>query len=309
LTSISTIDAAAFSASAIPGRCYYDQRPTCQLYELLPFIPIQGHELRINVAPSSALGTFADAEDAGGALAQNWPSLTTRSFELVRISAELPVDGIITGVYGADNALLDTLVRIKVEAVRDRFKVMLFAGDPSINAAECLGLRRLVETVTLLSVRANSGAGGTVLAGEVEALLALISTRWAGSDLYLVMHAKAYRHLLRHNYREVEFGRHSQLGWIPVISGVPVLIDNFIPTNVNVGFGENTTSIYAVILGENHGLCGIHPAANPGGDILVRGPSIKSTSDAEWFHASWDVGIALYNGGALARLDGVQHAN
>jgi hypothetical protein len=126
-----------------------------------------------------------------------------------------------------------------------------------------------------------------------------------GGDAYFVMHAKAYRHLARNNYPDAEYVRLDPVGWAPAIAGVPVLIDNFIPTDV----GGDTTSIYAVVVGEDKGLCGISPSADRGGEIAVKGPFVKATSDAIWYHVSWNVGLALYNKGALARMNGVQYGN
>ena len=49
MSSITTAQAAGFSIGSVPGRYYLDKRPTDQLYDILPFIPIEGHELVLNV--------------------------------------------------------------------------------------------------------------------------------------------------------------------------------------------------------------------------------------------------------------------
>ena len=44
-------------------------------------------------------------------------------------------------------------------------------------------------------------------------------------------------------------------------------------------------------------------------EIHVRGPYVKEARDRKYYHVTWDVGLACFNSGALARLEGVQHAN
>ncbi len=313
MASLSVADAANFSPRDIPPRFYLDQRPTSQLFEMLPFAHVAAHELRLNyVAAGSLTGDVlqpllmnnADAEAAGAAIEATMPDTFTVTFPIRRISAEMPVDGIVTELYGADETLLKALVDVKIEAVRDRFKQLMITGtgtDPQLRGIDVLA------TMNGRTFVANNGVGGSVLAGEMEKLLGLLDPRVAGRDVYFVMHAKTYRHLVRNNYPDAEYRRIDPLGWVPVIAGAPVLIDNFIPTNV--GAGSDTTSVYAVVLGEDKGLCGISPMADRGGEIAVKGPFVKATADAMWFHVSWNAGLALYNKGALARMSGVQHAN
>ena len=66
MSSITTTQAAGFSIGSIPGRYFLDQRPTDQLFDILPFIPIEGHELVLNIidASGSTLPGMADYADA-----------------------------------------------------------------------------------------------------------------------------------------------------------------------------------------------------------------------------------------------------
>ena len=79
---------------------------------------------------------------------------------------------------------------------------------------------------------------------------------------------------------------------LPSIAGVPVLIDNFLPTNEDPAAAG--TSIYAVTLGEDVGLCGIYPSAHEGAEIQIRGPIVKESTDTMWFHIAsspdWGMG-------------------
>ena len=312
MSSITTTQAGYFSIGAIPERYALDQRPTDQLFEVLPFKPIEGHELRVNAidASSNGLAGYADAEAAGAAINSSMPTITERIFALKRISAEMPVDAIIPGIYGSHRDIVQELVKLKVEAVRDHFKLLLIQGDSSVNAEEFDGLQKLASSYSQ-ETGANSDAadGGTVQKGEIEELLATINPRRGAGNVCLVMHAKAYKHLVKNNYTDVEHVPHALLGTVASIVGVPVLLDNFISIAETRGGSNDCTSIYSVLLGDAAGLCGIYPSANAGQPIQVRGPVVKESTDTMWFHVSWDVGLGCFNKGAVSRLYGVKHDN
>lgn len=312
MASISTSEAALLSAPDIAGSYVLDKRTTDQLFEVLPFKPIAGHELRLNAvdASSSGLAALADAEAAGAVIVSTMPAITERLFALKRISAEMPVSSIIPGVYGTHRDIVQALLQLKVNAVRDHFKLLLIQGDSSVASEEFDGLKKLATSYSQ-QFGANSSAanGGTVLAGEVQELLNMLNPRPRTSNVYLVMHAKAYKHLVKNNYTDVEFVQHALLGTVPCIAGAPVLIDNFISIAETQGTSNDCTSVYGVVLGDEVGLCGIYPASAVGQPIQVRGPVVKESTDTMWFHVSWDVGLACYGQGAVARLYGVKHVN
>ena len=312
MASISTTEAANLSVSAVAGRYALDQRPTDQFFELLPFRPIDGHELRINGvdASSNGLAGQADAEAAGGAIVSTMPAITARTFALKRISAEMPVDSIIPGIYGSHEDIVQALIQLKVDAVRDHAKLLLIEGDEGTNPEEFDGLQQLAADYSQATgANADGANGGTVLTGEIEELLSTINPRRTSANVYLVMHAKAYKHLVKNNYTDVEHVRHELLGTLPSIVGVPILLDNFISTTEVRGTSSTTTSIYAVLMGDEVGLCGIYPSSAVGQPIQVRGPVVKESTDTMWYHLSWDVGLACFNKGAVSRLYGVEYAN
>jgi len=112
MASITTAQASMLSVAAVPGRYYLDQRPTDQFFDALPFIPIEGHDLVLNVIDAAeggagpGLSEFADAEAAGAAIDQNMPTIATRTFALKRISAEMPVDSVIPSKFGSHRDIL-----------------------------------------------------------------------------------------------------------------------------------------------------------------------------------------------------------
>jgi len=311
MASITPTQAGQFSGPFIPNRYFYDCRPTDQLFKILPFEPIAGKELRVNTidASTDGLSALADAVAAGGSLNSTMPTINVRSYELKRLAAEMPVDSSLLAKLGSQNDLLAALIQLKVNAVRDHFKKLLVNGDSGTNAEEFNGLVTLVPAGNTTGANSDDANGGTVQKGEIESLLSILNPRDAEWNAYLVMHASAYTHLLRNNYTDVEYFAHPVLGTVPAIAGVAVVLDNFIPLDETKGTSNTTTSIYACMVGKDIGLCGIYAAADEGQPIQVRGPVVKEASDTQWYHVSWNVGLALYNHCALARLDGVEFGN
>jgi len=148
-----------------------------------------------------------------------------------------------------------------------------------------------------------------VAKGEIEAIVSALNPRVSSENTYLVMHSDAYKHLVKNNYTDVEYVEHDLLGTLPSIIGVPILIDNHISTTETQGSSTDCTSIYAVMIGEDNGVCGIYPGTHQGQEIQVRGPIVKEATDTMWFHVSWDVGFAVFNSGGIYRLKGVKHTN
>jgi len=298
MSSITPTQAGLFSGPFIPNRYYYDCRPTDQFFDILDFHPIAGKELQLNVigASSTGLASYAAAVAAGGALAGTMPTIDSRTYELKRIAAELPIDSSLLGIYGSQNDLLQALLSMMAAAIRDKAKSLLVVGDSASNSAEFDGMS--VMATAFGNTLTASGGGGVVDAGQIEELLAMLNPRKTDGSTYLVMHAKAYMQLLKHNYTVTEINDQG----LSVIAGAPVLVDNFIPTDEGTG---NDTSIYAVIVGKDKGLCGIYAAADEGQPIQVRGPVVKEDADTQWYHVSWNCSLACYNKCSVAQLNGV----
>jgi len=145
--------------------------------------------------------------------------------------------------------------------------------------------------------------------GEIEKLAGMVKPRRAGLNTVLVMNANAYVHIRRNNYTDVEYANHPAVGTVPVIAGAPVLIDDFILNTETQGASTDCTSIYALVLGVEEGVCAIYPASAGDQPIQVRGPVWKESTDSLWYHVSWDVGLAFYNKCSVARLSGVKQAS
>ena len=304
MTSITTSAAQSFSSASVPGQFLREGDPTDQFWELLPFHAIDGYELKLSTIDASVDGLAANAGAvaAGGSLNATFPTIVERSVPLARVAAQLDVDNIIPGIYGSRDDILDALIELKRQAVRDQIRKLCIVGDTA-NAGEFDGLQQLVGTT--IGAAGNAADGGTVLPGEMEQLVAAINPRFLYADVYFVMHASAFMHLLKHSYSYVEYTGHPALGSLPAIAGTPILVCNMIPTDETKGTGTNLTSIYAVVLGRDVGLCGIYPVADEEDPIRVEGPTPADGTDSSHATVSMDVALAQYNLQSAARMDGV----
>jgi len=283
-----------------------DKAPTNQLFRVLPFVPIDGHELRLaGIDASNSLSFLATIETEGSTLNAAAPVLASRTYSLSRIAGILEINTITQDKYSEKNNVLQTLVDLKARGVRDRFCELLYAGDAT-TSGEFDGLQVLARDYGQM-LTADNGSGGTVRPGELELLRSMVQVDQPTAEIYFVMHAIAYKHLLTVSYSDIEFVMHPVLGSIPALAGVPILIDNFIATDEGVGTDE--TTIYCVALGRGVGISGITPSGTGGQEIRVRGPITSATEGKMTYHVSWDVGIAAWNKGGVASLEKVKHGN
>jgi len=283
-----------------------DKALTNQLFRILPFVPIEGYELKLaGVDASISLEGLADVETEGGSLNSTAPTLVSRTFLLSRLSAVLEVNTITQDKYSDKSNVLQTLIDLKSRGIRDLFCRLLYAGDVA-NAGEFDGLKNHCSVYSQL-MSASGGAGGTVDRGELEQLRSMVQVDQPAAEVYLVMHAKAYKHLLTVNYSDVEFVAHPVLGTLPSLGGIPILIDNFISTSE--GAGSDETTIYCIALGRGVGLTGITPASLHGEEIRVRGPITSDSAGVMSYQISWDVGIAVWNKGGIAAMSAVKYGN
>lgn len=305
MASITLNEALKFSNSAIGERVSFDTPVLSQLPLLLDFEYVEGGSTYdINLADGSALASHAVA-GSGSAPPTTLPTISTRQNAMTYFASLLEVDSLILGHYGNHRDILRSLLTVKATAVLHSFFSAIFDGADGMSGT-FKGLHKTADDNSNV-VEADNGAadGGAVQVGELEETAALLSA--SAGDLrnrYFVMHTDAYAHLYRGAYQgQIQFTK-GPLGMTPVVSGVPILLDNFIRTDRSHGVGVNLTTIYAVILGRA-GITGVMPCASRGKEVRVRGPLLKEATDTEFYQLSMGAGLAYYNVDGVAMLDHV----
>lgn len=307
MTSISVNEAQSFSVSEPSHRFHADDAVVDQFFQVLPFEPVEGHSKTISLFDASDVHDHATLVPANStAVPATLPTLSTRTSRLSHFAARLELDSLIAGHYSSYRDIVMAQLQVKVDAVLAQFQRHLILGNGT-NPGEFTGLDLLASGYDVGADNSNAN-GGIVQRGEVEEAISLLAPGAGTHGRYLVMRSSAYHHLYKHNYTDQIFVlQHEQLGAVPAISGVPILLNDRIPGDQVRGTSNDLTSIYAVVVGKDRGLCGMYPAANEGRHIRIRGPYTKENTDTVHFDVTAQLGMTAYRGPAVAKVSGVAH--
>jgi hypothetical protein len=272
-----------------------------QLSELLPFRYIDGHKLVVPKVDGDLSGYASLIGDTGQNPDADFPSVSTLEVPLSYFAAILEVDSLIATHYGSYRNILRSLVQVKVFAILQRFWSMVFNGN-SANQGECAGLVELANTYTH-EVTSNSGGTGPPLAGEIEAMLRMLSPRRGLKNRYLVMHPWALEILRNSAYQnDIYFAEDERLGQVPVIAGTKVVQSEYIPVDQSIPPNNNLTTIFGVVLHPRTGCFGVLPHANRGQEIQVLGPFRKEGQDTSYFKIKAPMGFGAFGSGVAALI-------
>ena len=300
--SISVDDAKKFSRADTAGYYTLNKRPTDQFSQLLQLRAVNGHEARFPVAEAADLKSLATTVSVTGqAVSTAMPTFAKHVATVSHFAAVLEVDSAVPTRYGNAANLHRELVKVKVAAVLDRWRSMLVAGD-AVTAGEFDGL---VELATDASQQISAGANpepNVIAAGNLEDIVTMLDPQGPQSGRYLVMNQDAAAKLWAGAYAgQIAWANHPVIGPTQMVSGVPVLIDNFIPNNLGTA---GKTAIFAVLLEGDVRLEGIYPAAHAGREIRVDGPYAKQTQDTLAYTIEFSMGLAAI-GQPVAMLDDI----
>jgi HK97 family phage major capsid protein len=264
------------------------------ILQLLPFEDVTGTAVtynRENAAPS------VDWYAVGDTWAESTPTFTQVTAGLRILGGDADVDNFLQQTYRNPNDLEAEVIGLKAKAVAYEFSQTFYDGDESANAKQFSGLVNLVESSQSISMGTN---GGALTLDKLDELIDLIKP---GRPDALCMAKRTRRKLssLRRasgNLLETDvdaFGRRALY-----YDGIPILVDDFIPTNEEQGSsGEVCSSIYAVKFGRQ-GLTGIE-----NGGIQVERVGDLETKDATRTRVKWYCGLALFSTLGLSRLAGI----
>jgi hypothetical protein len=260
---------------------------------VLPFMGVTGTAVtynRENAAPSVAW------YDVGDTWAESTPTFTQVTAPLKILGGDADVDNFLQRTYADPNDLEAEVIAQKAKAVAYEFSNAFYTGDTATNAKQFDGLAKVVtagQTIT-------AGANGAAL--TLDLMDQLIDTVKPGRPDALCMAKRTRRKLsaLRRasgNLLETDvdaFGRRALF-----YDGIPILVDDFVPTNETQGTEAAASSVYALKFGRQ-GLMGLE-----NGGIEVEQVGELETKDASRHRIKWYVSLALFGTLGLARLKGV----
>jgi HK97 family phage major capsid protein len=264
------------------------------ILQVLPFEDVTGTAItynRENAAPT------VDWYTVGDTWTESTPTFTQVTTGLRILGGDADVDNFLQQTYRNPNDLEAEVISLKAKAVAYEFSQTFYDGDEAANAKQFNGLFNLVDSSMDMAIATN---GGALTLDKLDELIDLIKP---GRPDALCMAKRTRRKLssLRRasgNLLETDvdaFGRRALY-----YDGIPILVDDFIPTDEEQGTsGAVCSSIYAVKFGRQ-GLMGLE-----NGGIQVERVGDLETKDATRTRVKWYCGLALFSTLGLSRLAGI----
>lgn len=275
-----------------------------RMFDVLPFDSIDGNSLAYN--RENALGDVQMLGVGGTVTAKAAATFTKVNSNLTKIIGDAEVDGLIQATRSGDgNDQTAVQIASKAKSCGRKYQDQLINGDGT--GDNFSGLITLCASGQKVATGAN---GGALSFAFLDELLDLVTDKDGTVD-YLTMHARtirSYKALLRalggasvNEVIELPSGAE-----VPAYSAVPILRNDYIPTNQVKGSGSNQTTIFAGTLDDGsrtHGIAGL-TAANASG-IQVVPVGEKEDADEFIWRVKWYCGLALFSEKGLACADGI----
>jgi len=284
------------------------------MFDVLPFDSIEGNALAYNreIIPGGAgVGTVGTSVAAavnpitgapGGKIASTYLQITA---SLTTILGDAEVNGLIQATRSNIHDQKATQIASKAKTVGRIFQHMLVQGTGVAN--QFAGLPLLCAAGQL----ANTGVAGSALSFTIlDELIDLVKDKDGVVD-YFTMPARTVRAffaLLRalggasiNDTLELPSGRK-----VPQYRGIPVFVNDWIPTNVVKGGTINTTSIFAGTFDDGsrtHGIAGLTARSETGIQVVPVGE--MEDQDTNITRVKWYAGLALFSELGLAQADGI----
>jgi hypothetical protein len=269
-----------------------------ELFALLPFVGINGKAYvydRENTLPDA---DFLSPNDTVNESAGTFTEVVSK---LRILAGDVDVDKFLQETESDTNDQRATQIGLKAKAVARKFKKTIAQGNSSVNTKEFDGLPQLVSAPMTL----DAGVNGSAL--TLNMLDQLADAVINGADAF-VMRAgtiRAYRSLLyatggiQPAMIEIPNFGQAVLGH----NGIPILRNDWLAGDEDMGTNLNTCSVYAVRLNELDGFHGLWGGKDAG--IRVEDIGTVQNKDADRIRVKWYCGSALKSTRSLARLRGI----
>lgn len=269
-----------------------------EMFALLPFMGITGKAYVYDRENTLATADFLDPNDLVNEGASTFTEVVSKLRILI---GDVDVDKFLQETMSDTNDQLAVQVGQKAKGLSRKFRQTLITGDNTANNKEFDGLQKLVSASQTLTAGAN---GASLTLSMLDELADSVIN---GADAF-VMRAgtiRAYRALLRAtggtNGMMIEIPNFG----VPVLAhnGLPILRNDYLPTNEVQGSATNTCSIYAARFNEADGLHGLYGGGSAG--VRVENIGTVQNKDANRIRLKWYAGLALKSTRSLSRLKGV----
>lgn len=274
------------------------------IFEVLPFMEIEGNALGYN--RENALGDAQYLGVGGTITAKNPATFTYVTSGLTTLLGDAEVNGLIEATRSNKQDQRAAQVASKAKSIARQFQDTMINGDGTANTFQG------ILALTPASQKIATGANGSQLTFDIlDQLIDIVKDKDGQVD-YLMMPfrtRRAYFNLLRtlggasvNEVMNLPSGRQ-----VPMYRGVPIFVNDYIPTNQTVGTATGIcTSIIAGTFDDGsgmHGVSGLTAMGNAG--IRVENIGAKETADEKITRVKFYCGFANFSQLGVAVAPGI----
>lgn len=269
------------------------------LFSVLPFLGVEGKSYDYVREKTLSEGEFISP--VTGTVPEGAATFEEVSTKLKVLAGDVDIDKFLMTTMSDTNPQLSEQIAAKAKGIGRKFRRTLALGDEGANALEFNG----VGTLCAADQKIVAGADGAAL--DFAMLDELLDAVPNGADVIMMRSGtvRAYRALLRasgglepaHVMME-DFGR-------PMLThnGVPIIVNDFLPSDETQGANDKTASIYAMRLNTADGLHGIFGGDSAG--VQFEEVGTVQDKDAFRYRLKWYAGTALKSTKSLAAIKGI----
>lgn len=274
------------------------------IFEVLPFMEIEGNALGYN--RENALGDAQYLGVGGTITAKNPATFTYVTSGLTTLLGDAEVNGLIEATRSNKQDQRAAQVASKAKSIARQFQDTMINGDGTANTFQG------ILALTPANQKIATGANGSQLTFDIlDQLIDIVKDKDGQVD-YLMMPfrtRRAYFNLLRtlggasvNEVMNLPSGRQ-----VPMYRGVPIFVNDYIPTNQTVGTSSGIcTSIVAGTFDDGsgmHGVSGLTAMGNAG--IRVENIGAKETADEKITRVKFYCGFANFSQLGVAVAPGI----
>lgn len=274
------------------------------IFEVLPFMEIEGNALGYN--RENALGDAQYLGVGSTITAKNPATFTYVTSGLTTLLGDAEVNGLIEATRSNKQDQRAAQVASKAKSIARQFQDTMINGDGTANTFQG------ILALTPASQKISTGANGSQLTFDIlDQLIDIVKDKDGQVD-YLMMPfrtRRAYFNLLRtlggasvNEVMNLPSGRQ-----VPMYRGVPIFVNDYIPTNQTVGTASGIcTSIIAGTFDDGsgmHGISGLTAMGNAG--IRVENIGAKETADEKITRVKFYCGFANFSQLGIAVAPGI----
>mgnify|MGYP003384490286 CR=1 FL=1 len=273
------------------------------IYELLPFMPIEGNALAYN--RENTIGDSQFLSVGGTITAKNPATFTQVTSSLTSLIGDAEINGLIQATRSNIQDQRAAQVASKAKSIARQYQNIMVNGDGTGNTFQG------ILSLTPNSQKVSADTNGSPLSFEIlDALIDLVKDKDGQVD-YMMMPFRTRRSFLAllrtlggasiNEVMNLPSGRS-----VPMYRGVPIFVNDYIPMDQVQGSTNTCTSIIAGTFDDGSGMHGISglTARNSSG-LVVENIGAKETADETITRLKFYCGFANFSQLGIAVAPGI----